>query len=407
MTNFEKWQFYTSNFTSPQSWLTFGYYYIIGAALQRRVWFYDDDGLPLFPNQYLIFVGPPGAGKGLVLGEISRFLKYHRMERGQYIKTNIGDEQPLLFPMGADSITFEELVADMASSMRRHPKPDKTVYYHTSYAFVLEELASLFKRKTEDVVKFLLNAYDCKNYDYKTKHQGKDLLRNLCLSFAAGTQADFLKQASSIGIFGQGFASRSLFLFEEDERFSKFHISDFTEDQKRAREDLLGWIKRLSTIYGQIYYDQETYGFLESWYREVFLPQKLKAPHKLKDYYSRKKVIMMKLATAIHYSENLNSIIGREAFMKAIDMLDLIEGQMAQGLNAGGRNELHSFSNKILAFVKSNSFENRTIPKRTIVSEFIADVSIEEIEKCLQELEVSGLKYKVEKGLKCYYYERA
>lgn len=399
MDNFDKWRFYMQYVTSPDSWVNFGWYFLVGAALQRRVWMYDEER-PLYPNQYVCLVGPPGLGKGLVLGPVANFLKYHKYEKGQLIKTSIGQELPPLYPVGADSITFEQLLADVGDSSRRIPTPDNRVYMHCSYAFVLEELASLFKHKTADVIKFLQNAYDSKDYEYKTKHQGKDLLRNICFSFIAGTQTDFLKEASESRIFGQGFASRTLFLFESRERFSAFHISEFTDEQRKAKEELLKHIKQLSTLYGRVTYDKDTYKFLEEWYSEIFIPARDKAPHRLQDYYSRKKVIMLKLAMAIHFGEELTMNIPITTFHRAIAMLDAIEPQMSAGLALSGKNELHNSARNMLQFIRLRG----RVLKRDILLEFGADLTVEQIETCLKELELGyNLRSKLEEGKMIYY----
>lgn len=392
MLNYEKWRFYTQNFTSPDSWIDFGWYFLIGACLQRRVWLYDAE-MPLYPNQYMCMVGPPGLGKGLVLGPIATILRHHKYEKGQLIKTSIGQEYPPLYAMGADSITFEELMANVGDSARRIPTPENLVYMHCSYTFVLEELSSLFKHKTSDVIKFLQNAYDCKDYEYRTKTSGRDILRRLCFSFLAGTQIDFLKEAGESKLFGQGFASRTLFLFETEERFSRFHISEFTDEQKQAYVDILAWVKQLSTIYGPITYSKDTYKFLETWYEDEFVPARKRASPRMLDYMARKKVIMLKLATAIHFSENLTREIPCEAMVRAIKMLDQQEPKMAAGLNMSGRNELHLHSRKILNFVRSRG----TVFEREIICEFMADLTVDEIGMCLKELEVVG---NVKTGLK-------
>lgn len=391
MTNYEKWLVYTKNLTSPQSWIDLTWYFVVSAALQRRVWLYSAE-MPLFPNQYMLLVGPPGIGKGLVLTPAAELLKHHRYEKGAMVRTSIGSEYPPLFPMGADSITFEELIADVANSMRRIPTVDNKVYAHCSYCFVLEEMSSLFKHKTSDVIKFLLNAYDCKEYEYKTKHQGKDLLRRLCFSFIAGAQPDFLKEASESKLFGQGFASRTLFIFESEERFSSFHISHFTEDQLQAKKDLLIWIKQLATLYGGATYSEDTGQWLEHWYNTEFLPARNRAPTKMRDYFARKKVIMLKLAMAIHFSETTSLTIPQDAFQKAIKLLDSLEPKMAAGLSFTGRNQLHLHGRQILQFIE----RKKTVGKREIILEFGADLDLSEIELCLSELE---LGYSVKKRI--------
>src|SRR5574343_1887638 len=164
MTNYERWRILTSSLTSPESWIDFAFYFTISAALQRRVWFYGagEDGSELFPNMYICLVGPPGLGKGIVLTPITRLLSALKYEKGTPIKTSAGYEKPLRFPVSPDGITFEELLEDIANNTRRLPKPDGSIYVHSSYAFILEELDSIYKKKTHDIAGFLKNAYDCK-----------------------------------------------------------------------------------------------------------------------------------------------------------------------------------------------------------------------------------------------------
>jgi len=400
MTNYERWLLYTKNLPSPNSYINFGFYFIISAALQRRVWFYSES-MPVFPNQYIVFVGPPAVGKGLVLGAISHFLKFHKDSSRPTIKTSTGTEHQLLFPSGADNITFEQLLAKLASSGRVIMRPDKSFYTHTSIWFVLEELSSLFQRKTEDVVKFLVNAYDCKEYDKETKHQGQDLIRRLCLNFIAGTQIDFLKEAHKHKIFGQGFSSRTLMLFENNRRFDAFHISGETDEQKAAKTAILDWLRKLAGVYGPITYGPAVTEWLDAWYVNDHVKKELGAGDRMRDYLGRKKVILLKLAAAIHFAESLTMEIELPCVVRAVELLDSVEDNMRAGLALSGSNVLHIPSRKILAYIK----QRKEVSKAEIVLEFSSDLNIEEIEMCLKELEIGcGLKHKVDKTRKTIYY---
>lgn len=394
MTNTENWQLYTSKLPAPQSFLDFGWIFLITSCLQRRVWYYgegeDSEGGKLYPNQYVVMCGPPGCGKGIVLSKISYFLGYHKNERGPLIITACGEEKPPLFAMGADSLTFEELLDDIARSSRAMVTPEGKPYIYTSYAFVLQELDSLFRKKADDVARFLKNAYDCGNYDRKTRHSGQTLLRRLCCSLIAGTQLDFIKEATDTKIFGQGFASRTLFLFESEERFSSFHISDLNEDQKHARDKILEWVKKLSLVYGELTYSPETRKWLEDWYQGPFQQQKSKASNKMLDYIARKKVIMLKLAAGIHFRESLDLVIERESFEAALKFLDAIEPKMEAGLNMSGRNPLHQIGKRVREFIKAKGGQAL---RSDVIIEFNSDVNIEDLESIFKELEMAhGLK---------------
>lgn len=383
MTNYDKWARFTSNATSPQSWIDFGFYFLIGAALQRRVWLFGegDDGGELYPNLYMVFVGRPGLGKGLITRPIARMMRHHKLENAVPLKTNIGTERPSLFPMGADSQTFEELMDDLAESIRRVLKPDGRQYIHTSFCYVLEELDSLFKRKTQDVCSFLKNAYDCGPYEYKTKHQGKFILRALCLSLLAGTQPDFFKDAQKTGLFGEGFFGRTLWIFEEQQRFSRFHNTTLDDEQKECEKELLSWIKRLSLVYGAVSYSEETASFLEDWI-QVHDRRALTAHPRMREYLGRKKVIMLKLALAIHFSEEISFTLSLDTIKKALTMLEQIEPNLEAGLGCTGTNPMSAYFTRFIGLVHAKV----NVSEREFIVAFINDLDMEEIRNILATL---------------------
>lgn len=402
MTNKDRWDLMTKNCTSPQTWLDFGYYFLVTAALQRRVWYNaptPNESGALFPNMYICMIGRPGLGKGAVSRPVAEMLRAHKYEKGTPIKTSIGTELPLIFPMGADSVTFEQLISSICGSIRRIPLPQGGSYFHCSYAFVLEEMDSLFKTKTADVASFLKNLYDCTPYSYETRHQGVFHLRNPCLSLMAGLQPDFLYIARKNGLFGQGFASRALMLFESERRSSCFHSTELSPDQLIARSELNTWIKKLSVLYGRITYSQETYEFLEYWEKAINSVNERKAPPRMQEYFARKKVTMEKLAAGLHFGENTSLEIPLETFQKAISILDNIEEKMDIGLGGAGRNPVHNYTNKMLEYIKFKGGIN----EQAILIQFSSDMGIKEIRESLEMLEISGQIKKIMKGGKPFY----
>ena len=89
LTNFEKWRLYTDGLISPDNFIDFGWYFLISAALQRRVWT-GPDHQRLYPNIYVIPVAEPGIGKGLVIKQVAELLKFHKLpdpKNNGHIKT--------------------------------------------------------------------------------------------------------------------------------------------------------------------------------------------------------------------------------------------------------------------------------------------------------------------------------
>jgi len=182
---------------------------------------------------YVILVGRPGIGKGLVLKEVSDFIRHWKLhDVAQRIKSNghvtpedkaqiemtvaaevdkankiefQGTSQkqnkdvipPGLFHVAADSTTYQALIEAIGECYRsinyyeyntEQQKNVLRVYRHSSTCFILPELASLMRTKTEDVVNFLLGLYDCPvDYEYRTVSRQKDRVRRACVNLIAGT----------------------------------------------------------------------------------------------------------------------------------------------------------------------------------------------------------------------------
>lgn len=392
MTNRDKWQEYTKGLPSPQNYIDWTWRYIVAASLQRRVWL-PPAHQPCFANQYTILVGRAGLGKGLCIREASDFLKHWKLKDALLInkdtftleqKTQINsihekdlqkakeDElqpknkknqtiEPLLIPVAADATTYEALVAAVAESYRRinfvdidptTQQPKLAVYGHSSICFSLQELASLLRKRTDDTVNYMLGLYDCPlDYEYDTKTQGKDRVRRGCLNLLAGTTPDFMQDILSAKLINQGFGSRNFFIYANKDRKTQFWIPELTEEQKAYKKELLEHIRKLTTLYGQIKMSDEVKNFLEEWWREN-ADKRSNSSNKLDGYYSRKKVHIMKVAMAEHFSESMEMDIPVETYKKAIEILAKEEKSMHLAIVLEGPNAAAGLSHNILELLR-------------------------------------------------------
>lgn len=386
MTNLAKWQHYTSRLTAPNIYIDMGFYALISQSLQRRVWYggsEDNEAGKLYPNMYIVFVGPPAVGKSTVITRVRDLLQFHKYEKGVPIKTSIGEEKPPLFCLGADSLTFEELLDDIGRSKRIMLTADKKTYFHCSYGFCIEELDSLLTKKAEQVMRFLKNGFDCDQYERRTKHQGVVLLRRLCVNLLAGTQGDFFREAAETGLFGQGFASRSLWIFQNRPRGHAFHLGEIDEAQLVSKKDLQIWLLHLSQLYGKITYSTECAHWLEDWHAREIAPALDNATGRMAEWYGRKKVNMQKIAAAMHFGESLDLEMQQPTFERAIHVVNEIEKSLSNGFSAAGRNVLHASTQRIQSYIRSRA---TGASRQSIILDFSGDLTMAEIDVCLQEL---------------------
>ena len=362
--NLENWRFWMQDVISPDNYINWGFYGIIAASLQRRVWCGEDER-PLFPNLYIVLVGEPGVGKGRTLSEVSKVLRYHKyvnMDIMAKVKSTPGTEDiidPLLIPVGADATTYEALVKCMSLSVRRGYAPNpkdptlKKSYMHSSLAFCLEEISSLFRKKMESLANFLLVTYDCGDYTYDTVGRGEDCIRKCCLNMIAGTTHGFMKTVFGDELLTDGFASRTVFVCESHSRFRRIRPSTFTDEQYKAHQKILDHVKLLSQLYGQVTFTEEALLWLDKWWTNELQTRVNKSP-KLIPYYARGDITMKKLAMVKHFMDDTSMTVGLEECLWARKELDKVEIKMHSAVTLNNTNPLSKIATEIITFIELN-----------------------------------------------------
>lgn len=438
--NFDNWQLYMREVTSPQNYVDFGWHYLVAAALQRRVW-RGPDHRKLYPNIYPILVGEPGIGKGLVIKQVAEFLREHKLRPGEgyaKIKAEAADastqiaketvqaanfesaskpsdgktkehkprEEPLLIPVASDCVTFEALVRSCANATRacvftyfdeKLQKKREGIYRYAALCFCLEEISSLFHKEAAKVVNFLIAAYDCGDYTYETKTQSTDYVKGLCLNFFGGTTPGFVESSFSDKLLSEGFASRTWFIFASKNRKYSLINPPLDESQLQAKADISAHLKKLTALYGEVKFTKEAWDYMDSWWKDSNTNQNYRRPNtseKLNAYYSRKDIHLQKMAMAVHFGEDAEANehggpkneITLATVLRAKMFLETEEPFMHMALNFDGANPLHKIGKKVLKFIKQHG------PKTTddLVMEFWSDATREETNSVVEHLQRSN-----------------
>lgn len=427
MTNKERWDSFTDGLASPQNYIDWGWLYLVAASLQRRVWC-PPDHRRCYPNMYVTLVGRPGIGKGQVIRSVSDILKMHKLEDVKPSSAKSAEEQmivdsmaaadlkaaqdemmsgkgkeasvdkPDLIPIAADAVTYEALVQSMSRCIRRinyseyNPQMGKDtmkIYSHSSLCFCLEEIASLFRKNTESLVNFLIQAYDCgDSYEYQTKTAGRDRIRRLCLNFFGGTNPDFMQDTFDDKLLSQGYSSRTFYVFASKNRKSVFFLPELSELQKQHRKELAEHVVKLTRLYGQVKIDNDTWQWLHSWWEDYEANPEKRASKSLKldAYYARKNIHVMKIAMAMHFGESLDLFIPRATFERAMEFLATEEKTMHLALTLDGKNPLADTSRKLCGYLAQAGKKNFV----DLLVEFNGSVRKSELEEILETLQTTG-----------------
>lgn len=393
--NYQKWLSYTEGLSSPNNFISWSWLSMISAALQRRVWLSANDER-CFANMYVILVAEPGIGKGIVIKRVKACLKHWKKEdwkpkmhegatsdekviadtlaesdlkkaqeaqtQGKGGKADL--QKPLLFYVAPDAITYEALVCSVAESFTRiNYREDigggvmkSKIYGHSSACFLLEELSSLMRQRTNDTINYLLGLYDCPDdYEYKTLTRGNDIVRRGCLNILAGTTPAFLQSTFNQRLTDEGLSSRTFFIFAAKNRKNQFFRPTLTEEQEEAKKTILTHLMKLSQLYGRVSVDSDTNLFLEQWFDNSEKNKHMRANNSpaMKAYYGRKNVHVMKVAMALHFGESTEMFIPKETFKKAIELLEKEERSMHMAITLEAQNPEMRAAKKIVSLLES------------------------------------------------------
>jgi hypothetical protein len=413
------WLRYMEDIISPMDFVEAGYWFMISAALQRRVWLGDLNN-PIFPNQYCVFCAPPGVGKSIVSTHVAKLLGHHKKVRKiskileQTAKSpadasetfkdlNMPEDDPIL-SQGPDSTSFELLVNKMSVETQVF-KPQAVgevkplPYVHSSMYWLLDEFTNLFDEHSERISTFFTSTWmGTTKYKRETIGRGRDYITNPCLSLIAGTTPDNMQDLQRKRIIKTGLARRIFIVYSDANRKNLFQIPSLRDDQLEAFEQLTYFIGNLINAYGPLSFSPQALGFLQEWWDEHTKDPTRFNPYTV-DYEMNKNVHVMKLAMAFHFNYDPNSkVISEETAKRTVDYISKVDSHRHKAFAGFGRNELIGLIQGIYKFLMLHT---KPIPRAAVISKFLSEGNVNEIDTALKtlldqevlnELEIFGKK---------------
>jgi len=399
MSLYEDWCLYTKDVQSPQPFVDAAFYFMIGAALQRRVWFGDLDFHAVFPNQYIAFIGPASAGKSLITSPMKELLELPADIKspeddlaaellGEEAETNRkGARQPLIY-IAPNSTTFEQFTQETSRVAYLHRYLDaqgrRKAYHHSSLVFILDELTSIFKKNAEQLSDFLLEAYNGgRKYVRKLKHSDTDFCTNMCISLLGNTTLGKFQSLQNQDILSDGFMARTIIVYGVEKRFHLYSIPPLSEEQKAAKARLQSYIRQLTSLYGPVSLNDEAKEYIHYHFElHPRLIQTNKHPM-LDEYYGRKNLHHQKILFAVHFARTTDMVITLQDAEAATAHLARLEKDMHIPFVGMGRNESAKLTEDIFRFIKTT----QKVTKKSLFVRFYQSLKTpDELNRVLDDL---------------------
>ncbi len=322
---------YTFQLESPDSYHKWTALSTVAACLGRKVWI-QLGYFPVFPNMYVVLVGPAGrCRKGVAINS------------GTDLILGMKDVK-----ISADAITREALIR-MIKLSEVDGEIDGKPYRHASVTVVSKELAVFLGTGNHDLISLLTDLYDCpKEWEYRTKGQGVDSINGVWLNLLAASTPDWLIGSIPVTAIGGGFTSRVIFVVEENVR-KKTAVPILGPKELALREDLKHDLEQIFLMKGEYKFSPQALKRYTDWYDNDNT--------KIEDsrfwgYAERKHIHMLKLAIIYAVCDSSPGIIEVRHIDLALKSLNEIEPGMVEAFGGAGRSQYAADISEIIQNIK-------------------------------------------------------
>lgn len=356
---FREWSLPRSE--APESYHLWSGLFTLASVLKRKVKVPKKilGGWEVSPTLFVVFVAPPGkARKSTTAGYSEDLLS----------------EIPIVERV-ATSITKEQLLKKLSE------------VDDSSLSIFSSEFAMFIQKSGHDMYDVLTHLFDAnRDVSVETLGRGLDFAEKPCVNLLACTTPDWISNNMPEHVIGGGFASRVIFVFEEEVRRAQLYYDKLDIDWdkiKTLREDLVADLMHMAVnLHGEFRIEDDAHEFMEDWYRTVIKHQSTAAGdnYRLQGYYERKPAHAHKLAMLLHLAYSDDLVLTLNDMLGAIAILDDLELKMPKTFANIGKNPYAVDMIRMLDFVR----KRKEVTKRDLKANFFQSADPRKLEELIQ-----------------------
>lgn len=315
---------YTKNLPSPALFRQWAGIYAVSAALERKVWTDIGRG-PLYPNQYITLVGPPGVGKTVVTSIVYDMLAS--------LNPNLDKNG---FHLASSSLTSASIIDELEQATRNIVFDDMSSASFNSLSIVSNEMGVLLPDYDPAFMNKLTDIYDGKPYSERRRTKELNLqIQKPQLSMLAATTPGYLTSMLPEGAWDQGFLSRTILAFSPQTMTTELFLLNSLD--KKMEKDLIHDLTVINGLHGPIGFSKEAANALNAWHMAGGPPQ---PEHpKLAHYVTRRTAHLTKLCIACAVASHDSLEITIDDYQLAMDyfvVMETVLSDIFKAMAAGG-----------------------------------------------------------------------
>lgn len=328
----EGWMEYNKISEAPNLYKEWTAVSLIATALSRKCFHVWEKNI--YPNFFILLVGPAGGRKGTAMGPAVKLLRACDV------------------PITADSITNEALIKDFEQAETSYTRKNGAVETYCPVTVHAEEFTVLLARDDGKMIANLTDWFDCKDlWSYKTKHHGEFFLSNLFFNMLGATTPSVFSELLPSTAVGGGLLSR-IIIVHANKKSALIPFPQRGEDFTQLFEYLKADFQILQSYQGEFYFDEEFNQAYERFYIENETQPPFEGVEHLERYVTRRPTHFRKLSMIMAASRcDCNGIITKADFDRAMDLLLRTEKEMPKAFDDMGESDHVSSIRKVLTFL--------------------------------------------------------
>lgn len=315
----------TRDLASPEVYRLWVAIYVVGAALERRVWTTVLRGRKTYANQFTMLIGRPANGKS------------EAIDAAQRLFTASGCFN--ICPRDVNRATMIRFLASDKCLARLVLAGEAPIETHCASVFATE-MGNMIRANDMEYLSLMTELFDNGVlYDNTRVYHGDKPIRITYpqLSILVGGAPRYLANTFPPEAWGQGFMTRVLMIYSSA-RVEPALFSDEAYDQPLEKQ-LVSYLQDLKALEGPIVFDDRARSAFRAWAEAGYPP--VPTSPRLSDYNGRRRMHMIKLCMISSVARSLEKIITLEDFNIALHwLLQAEEAMPAVFLEMSGRGDL-------------------------------------------------------------------
>lgn len=340
----------------------------IASCLQRKCFLPWGHSI-IYPNMYIVLVGPPGGRKGTAMKMAKHLV------------------QELNVPMSSDCLgSVQALHKELMDSIATWRTDEGEILEHRSLNVWAEEFQVFLGEKNAQLISNLTDLYDAPDkWKYSALKRGVEDVGYCWLNIIGAITPRLLQDKLTQDAVGGGLVSRIIFVVAYGKEKS-VPVPFLSKEELKLRDKLIEDLAQVKKLSGEFTFSDKALQRYVDWYNDPATEQALDSD-KFVGYNARRALHLRKLTLSVCAADGeCDKTIKEKHFDKALAILKLTEREMPNAFYGIGRG-MHS---AILSDIMTAFQQQHEMTFASLMEKFKMDVLPADMQTYLQLLEQTG-----------------